>query len=38
MRDFLKNNDFNLFDELGGKGFGDILKNCYRTFEANLKP
>lgn len=37
MRDFLKNNDFNLFDELGGKGFGDILKNCYRTFESNLK-
>lgn len=37
MRDFLKDKDFNLFDELGGKGFGDILKNCYRTFESNLK-
>ncbi len=37
LKDFLKDRDYNLFDELGGKGFGETIKNCYRTFESNLK-
>ncbi len=36
MKDFLVHNDFEIFDQLGGKGFGEILKKSYRTFESNL--
>ena len=36
MRDFLKHEDFRLFDNLAGKGFGEIIKGSYLTFESNL--
>lgn len=36
MKDFVKYRDFNLFDKLAGKGFGEAIENSYRTFESNL--
>ncbi|MEO8398273.1 MAG: hypothetical protein ABI550_00515 [Ignavibacteriaceae bacterium] len=36
MKDFIKHDNFDLFDNLGGKGFGKIIENSYRTFESNL--
>jgi hypothetical protein len=36
MRDFLKDKDFKVFDDLGGIGFGDMIEKSYKTFESNL--
>lgn len=36
MKDFLKHKNFELFDNLAGKGFGKIIERSYRTFESNL--
>lgn len=36
MKDFLMLNDFNLFDNVGGPGFGIIIEKNFRTFTSNL--
>lgn len=36
MRDFVKDKNFKVFDDLGGTGFGEIIEKSYKTFESNL--
>ena len=37
MIDFIKNKEFSIFDDLGGKGFGEVLEKSYRIFKSNIK-
>jgi hypothetical protein len=37
MIDFVKNEQFSIFDEIGGNGFGEIIEKSYRTFHSKIK-
>ncbi|QEE49116.1 hypothetical protein FUA48_05830 [Flavobacterium alkalisoli] len=36
MKAFVKDHNFNIFDDIGGKGFGELIEKSYTTFKSNL--
>jgi len=35
MKDYVKDKNFKVFDEIGGVGFGDIIKRSFKKFTSN---